>query len=137
MAKCKKKSNSNCIKSNDGCKVIGNFLLLTTIFFGLSFLLPYDTFANNSSYSTMSYIADESIWGMFYIIAGIILFIAMRTNNSKLKICGFTIQTFIWSFTGTMFLISNLNCGYIGTGCFTYLNMAGLSYYMTYMIGCE
>lgn len=114
---------------------IERFLNILMFLFGVFLLLPYETFSNQN-YSGMKMIANENIWGTICILIVVYMLIIRNMKIPiRYKIIGFSIQTALWSFVGTMLLISNFINHNVSTGGSTYLCIAGLSLYVTYIMG--
>lgn len=129
------KRSQRCPIKKRSCFIIECFLTVITISFGLVLILPFETFSN-PIYSGLKGIAPEYVWGLIFAIAGVYQLITMvLKRKSILKMIGFSLLTFLWSFSGTAILVNDIMHSYLSTGFTNYLCIAGLSFYMSYMMG--
>lgn len=123
-----------CTAKNDDdkhTKPIGIFLALVLTLYGFILLLPYDTLVAHGYWYILR-IANENTWGGICFAVGLIQFYSVFITKKKfIKVLSLSLQTFIWSFIGTMFLVNDIafSDNTINTAFATYLCLAGLSLY--------
>lgn len=128
-----KRNNSKNDKSNYSREF---FLGIVLTLFGFVLLLPYDTLKSHG-YGLLLHVASEGVWGSFCFIVGIFqLYSTFMIKSRFIKILTLSLETFIWSFIGTMFLVNDLAIGNtMNTACTTYLSLAGLALYTARKLG--
>lgn len=127
--------SSNCnSKKKASCTPIGMFLGIISMLFGTVLLFPYHTFDNNELYTAMYKVSTEEKWGIVCFLLGLFqIYITNTPKRKNLKIISLSLQTFLWTFIGTMFLINDLILGHsLNVAFTTYLSLAGLSLYTAY-----
>ena len=72
---------------------------LAVIGFGIILLLPFETFSRFPSYSYMASIANENVWGVVFVLSGMIQVVGAAMQKSTLVILGATIILFLRTFT--------------------------------------
>jgi hypothetical protein len=73
-------------------------LCISELIWGISLLMPGDTFSRSKTYSGMAYIADEPTWGVIWLISGIAQGIIVWTGcyHSQPSVWFAGVNSFIW-----------------------------------------
>lgn len=104
---------------------------LIAIAWGLTLLIPGNTFGNAKGYSIMAKIAPEEIWGLFPVLFSVVYFATIKSQTMR-KILTFTMMIFWLVVAISIFSANNLS-----TATASYIGYAVLSAFSFLRVGRE
>lgn len=88
------------------------FLGVEAIILGLTLLHPMNTFSTSVTYSFLSSVFGENIWGGIIVVYSLIYFTLISIPKKSCNIVGLFLILAFWGFVATGFYLGN----YAGTG---------------------